>query len=176
MRYPSHVSATSWYLGAQCRWQFVLVTYMSLWPFSSNLYGFYHFLSLFQGPCCVWARGWHDMLGWAHGRSFLNSNPIHWEEQKGKNVPVPPTAGSENCQQNQLRSSCSLERPSRLTCFRIILILWLPRWAETFYLTVVNISCCDIPGHVRSVFHCHRWSSPPLRFSDYSPPFAKIQE
>lgn len=84
MRYPSPVSATSWYLGAQYRWQFVLVTYMSLWPFSSNLYGFYRFFSLFQGPCCVWARGWHDMLGWAHGRSILNSNPIHWEEQKGK--------------------------------------------------------------------------------------------
>lgn len=147
---------------------------MSLWPFSSNLYGFYHFLSLFQGPCCVWARGWHDMLGWAHGRSFLNSNPIQREKQKEK------CSSASNCWVRELSTASaavklqSLERPSRLTCFRIILILWLPRWAETFYLRVVNISCCDIPGHVQSVFHCHSRSF--FFFFQIIVPFAKIQE
>ena len=47
MRQPRHVSTTSWQRRSYCRWQFVLVTYISLCPFSSHLYGFYHFFSLF---------------------------------------------------------------------------------------------------------------------------------
>lgn len=49
----------------------------------------------------------------------------------------------------------NLQRASRLTGFRIISILWLPRRGETFYLSVVNISCCDIPGHIHTVFQSH---------------------
>lgn len=67
------------------------------------------------------------MLGWAHGRSFLNSNPIQREEQKEK------CSRASNCWVREPSTASAavklpgLERPSRLTYFRIILILWLPR-------------------------------------------------
>lgn len=59
-------------------------------------------------------------------------------------------AGSGNCQRHQLRSSWSLERTSPVApVFRSVLILWLPPRAKKkrFSLSVVNISCCDIPIH-----------------------------